>query len=286
MKKAAVVLILLILWIFMTLPFKVSISFDLERDPPLAMEGRTTFRGVNRVPEILGLLERHDTKATFFVTGRVVDRFPSLLNEIGSRGHEIGVHGAFYHDERLKGLSVAEQKEKIGSTAASIQNLTGRAPEGYRAPGHLFDENTILALHDLNFTYDSSAVPSVGGWYLYGHSLYTPAHPYFHGETGILEIPITPVLFDGNLDSLLAYQGTLLTKIELSWAVLKAKVGGAPLVLYLHPGMMTDLENSPKNYRASTSRVHQFEEILSFLDLFNPRYTTLEETARDFSLET
>jgi hypothetical protein len=138
-------------------------------------------------------------------------------------------------------------------------------------------------LEDLNITYDSSVVPSLGGWYLYGHPLYAPSHPYFHRGADVLEIPITPVLFDGNLDSLLAYQGTFITKTELFWAAFKAKVTGVPLVLYLHPGLMTDLENSPKDYRASAARLGDFEGILDFLGLFKPRYVTLEEIAKEYS---
>jgi hypothetical protein len=282
MKKAVVVSILVIL-VFLTLPLDVSISFDLERDPPAATGGEAEFSGIEQIPYILDVMENHGVKATFFVTGRVVHRFPDVINEIDNHGHEIGVHGSFFHDERLKGLPRSEQREKIMATITSIENLIEKAPKGYRAPGHAFDENTIFSLEDLNITYDSSVVPSLGGWYLYGHPLYAPSHPYFHRGADVLEIPITPVLFDGNLDSLLAYQGTFITKTELFWAAFKAKVTGVPLVLYLHPGLMTDLENSPKDYRASAARLGDFEGILDFLGLFKPRYVTLEEIAKEYS---
>ncbi len=276
MKTA--VLLLVFIWAFFAAPLTVSISFDVERDPPAASDGKTSFRGVEGIPLILDILEKHDVKATFFVTGRVADRYPDILSEIYSHGHEVAVHGAYYHDEPLSGLPSERQEEKILATVKAVWNVTGRTPVGYRAPGHLYDDGTLLALRNLNMLYDSSAVPSIGGWYLYGHPLHTKAHPHIH-KTGIVEIPTTPVLFDGNLDSLLAYQGVTVTKVELIWTVLKSKFSRSPMVLYLHPGMMADLENSPKNYRASNKRLEELDRILNFLDKGNVKYVTLEEVA-------
>jgi peptidoglycan/xylan/chitin deacetylase (PgdA/CDA1 family) len=281
--KWAVVISILFIWVFLSLPLDVSISFDLERDPPAATGWEVEFSGIEQIPQLLSVLEKHGAKSTFFVTGRVVHRFPEVITHIDNQGHEIGVHGSFFHDERLKGLPRSRQRDKILATITSIKNLTEKAPTGYRAPGHAFDDATLNSLEDLNITYDSSVVPSLGGWYLYDHPIYAPPHPYYPGGVEVLEIPTTPVLFDGNLDSLLAYQGTLITKAELFWATFKAKVTGTPLVLYLHPGMMANLENSPKDYRASTARLKDFEGILDFLDLFQPRYMTLEEIAKEYS---
>ncbi len=278
MRKHLAASFLAILLILFYAPLDVCISFDLERDPPAASEGKTSFRGIEEIPEVLKILEQHGTRGTFFVTGRVAERFPGQLKELDSLGHEIGVHGGFYHEEKLQGLSMDEQGKRISVTVGEIKDVTGKSPKGFRAPGHLYDENTILSLRDLGFIYDSSSVPSLGGWYLYGHPPYYPYRPY-RLKGGVLEIPISPVLFDGNLDSLLAIQGESITKIELVWALLKSKLSRAPLVLYLHPGMMTDLENSPKNYRASRRRLEEFDRVLNFLDHFNVRYVTLEEVA-------
>jgi peptidoglycan-N-acetylglucosamine deacetylase len=43
-------------------------------------------------PQILDLLERHEARATFFVVGERVARWPGLIKEIIQRGHKIGHH--------------------------------------------------------------------------------------------------------------------------------------------------------------------------------------------------
>ena len=43
-------------------------------------------------PQILDLLERYDARATFFVVGERVARWPKLIAEILRRGHKVGHH--------------------------------------------------------------------------------------------------------------------------------------------------------------------------------------------------
>src|ERR671930_252009 len=45
------------------------------------------------VPRLLELLRRHDMRATFFVPGRVAERYPDRVREILADGHEVGHHG-------------------------------------------------------------------------------------------------------------------------------------------------------------------------------------------------
>lgn len=47
-------------------------------------------------PRLLELLKDEGVKATFFVTGHNVDKYPYICEEIIKHGHEIGEHG-YYH---------------------------------------------------------------------------------------------------------------------------------------------------------------------------------------------
>lgn len=266
-------------------PLYVCVSFDVERDPPAINYGLTSFEGIEKVPDILEVMDRHNARGTFFVTGRVVERFPETVKHIEQRGHEVGVHGGFYHDEEVAGLPAEEQKAKISRTKMRIENVTGKRATGYRAPGHRIDKHTILALEELGFAYDSSVVPGIGGRILYKHGIFSPDTPYhprtddplLPGSADILEIPLTPVFIDGNLDSLLAYQGVTVTKIELFLTAVKYKIKRRPVVLYLHPGLMTDLPNEPLNYRSGEHLIGEFDDALTFLDMLGARYVPLEE---------
>lgn len=44
-------------------------------------------------PRILEILSRHEAKATFFLLGRKIEKYPELANAIARGGHEIGSHG-------------------------------------------------------------------------------------------------------------------------------------------------------------------------------------------------
>src|SRR5262245_37177375 len=50
-------------------------------------------------PKILDVLEQHHVKATFFMMGRNVERFPQIARDVLARGHEIGNHS--YSHPRL-----------------------------------------------------------------------------------------------------------------------------------------------------------------------------------------
>jgi peptidoglycan/xylan/chitin deacetylase (PgdA/CDA1 family) len=204
---------------------------------------------------------------------------------IDVRGHEVGVHGGFYHDEEIAGLPMVEQKEKILQTKTQIENVTGERVLGYRAPGHRLDANTLAALGELGFEYDSSVVPSIGGRVLYKHGIFSPDAPYhprrdtpfLPGDMSLLEIPITPVFINGNLDSLLAYQGAAITRVELLLAALECKIKKKPMVLYLHPGMMAGSSDKASSYRGGEYLISEFDGTLTFLDLLGARYVALEE---------
>ncbi len=284
-KMLGLILIVLPLSVFILKPpLYVSISFDVERDPPAINYGRTSFEGIEKVPELLEVMGKHNAQGTFFVTGRVAEKFPEAVKSIEQRGHEVAAHGGFYHDERIAGLPAEEQKAKILQTKMRIENVTGGRVVGYRAPGHRIDERTILALEELGFAYDSSVVPGIGGRMLYKHNIFSPDAPYHPGNDDpflpggmdILEIPLTPVFINGNLDSLLAYQGSTITQIELFLTAVKCKIQRKPMVLYLHPGLMTDLPNEPLNYRSGEYLIDEFDDTLAFLDLLGARYVPLE----------
>jgi peptidoglycan/xylan/chitin deacetylase (PgdA/CDA1 family) len=50
-------------------------------------------RVVANTHRMMALLDRHGVHGTFFVLGWVAERFPQLVREIHSAGHEIGSHG-------------------------------------------------------------------------------------------------------------------------------------------------------------------------------------------------
>src|ERR1700730_6119746 len=81
---------------------------------------------------LLDLLAEHDARATFFVLGWVADRSPELVREISQHGHEIASHGSDHR--RLTTLSKDEFRESVRSSKRVLEDVTGHAVFGYRAP--------------------------------------------------------------------------------------------------------------------------------------------------------
>ena len=65
-------------------------------------------------PEVLNILARHGARATFFVIGSLVEKYPQIFQQIVSAGHTVANHT--WRHENLAGLTKAEFDETIGRT--------------------------------------------------------------------------------------------------------------------------------------------------------------------------
>lgn len=79
--------------------------------------------GEEYLPAILSALEQHDSKATFFITGRFAAKFPGLVKQIADQGHEIGNHG--YSHPHPDNISKRENQREIKSTEEVLKNCCG-----------------------------------------------------------------------------------------------------------------------------------------------------------------
>ena len=83
-------------------------------------------------PTLLDLLDRHETRASFFLIGRHVRAFPELAKEIAARGHTIGNHTDTH--SRLTFLSPRRISEELSRCYEAIERATGRKTQWMRPP--------------------------------------------------------------------------------------------------------------------------------------------------------
>jgi len=115
---------------------------------------------VEAVTPILDLLDRYDTKATFFVVGTVARRYSQVVRTIFEKGHEIASHS--YSHLTLHELGKERFEEEISKSIKVLESITGEKPIGFRAPTFSVDNSTRWALEILKrhgFKYDSSVFP-------------------------------------------------------------------------------------------------------------------------------
>jgi peptidoglycan-N-acetylglucosamine deacetylase len=96
--------------------------------------------------ELLEVLHREHVPATFFVVGKMADRYPHLVHEIDRQGHELANHT--YNHYRLSKLDNEVVMHELDLTRDSLRRITGRDIRLYRPPGGDFTRRTLrLASH-------------------------------------------------------------------------------------------------------------------------------------------
>jgi len=148
---------------------------------------------------ILDLLDAHETKATFFTLGWIAERYPQLVRDIVSRGHELASHG--YGHQRASDLSREAFAEDVGRAKKMLEDLGGVAVKGYRAPSFSIGTGNLWAfdvLQEAGYRYSSSVYPIAHDHYGMPDS---PRFAYPVRE-GLLEVPVTTLrMFNRNLPS-------------------------------------------------------------------------------------
>lgn len=109
---------------------------------------------------LLELLASHGTRGTFFVLGWIAKRHPALVREIAGSGHEVASHG--WGHEKVTTLSPESFRASIRDSRRALEDLTGAAVFGYRAPSFSIVRGVEWALETLveeGYRYDSSLFP-------------------------------------------------------------------------------------------------------------------------------
>lgn len=86
--------------------------------------------------EILAILRQHNIKATFFVVGENILRYPDLMSEIINEGHQIGNH-TMHHTDGFK-VSTTEYIRDVEQCQRIIETFTTQQVKIMRPPhGHI-----------------------------------------------------------------------------------------------------------------------------------------------------
>ena len=87
-------------------------------------------------PAVLRALDERGAKATFFLVGEQVERYPSLAAEIADAGHSIAVHG--HRHRNMLRLSPGQLRDDLDRAVTTISEATGTMPTIYRPPYGIF----------------------------------------------------------------------------------------------------------------------------------------------------
>jgi polysaccharide deacetylase family protein (PEP-CTERM system associated) len=191
-------------------------------------------RAEANVQRILGWLDAHGAKATFFTLGWIAERHPGIVREIVARGHELASHG--YGHQRASDQTRVEFSDDIVRAKKLLEDIGGVAVRGYRAPSFSINRQNLWALdciREAGYAYSSSIYPV-------RHDHYgMPDAPRFAHEAlpNLIEVPPTTVdLLNRNWPAAGGGWFRLLPYEVSRWLLQRVnRVDGEPCMFYFHP---------------------------------------------------
>lgn len=140
----------------------ITVNFDAEsvdrKDVPEgALWGRYAFGRYGAqigAARLLEAFDRYGIRATFFIPGYDAERYPEVMERIARANHEVAGHGYLHED--FSSLSASEQREVLGRSEKTLEEVFGRRPAGWRAPSGLMTSETRSLLIERGYRYDSS----------------------------------------------------------------------------------------------------------------------------------
>lgn len=100
-------------------------------------------------PAILDCLAKVNGKATFFVIGIHLEKYPNIAKRIIAEHHEIGNHT--FHHPMLANMSEAEIEAELLKQEEAIKQYLDVTPTVFRPPFFSFDEKVEAIVHRLGY---------------------------------------------------------------------------------------------------------------------------------------
>lgn len=209
---------------------------------------------------VLDIAARTGTTGTFFILGWVAERYPHLVHEIQSAGHEIGCHSMWH--QLVYDLGPERFRRDLVEARDILEDTTGVPVTLYRSPSFSITQRSTWALQILReegFCIDSSI------------------YPIRHDRYGIPTAPLEPYLIDTPAGGIREFPGMVsevagmrlpvggggylrLFPWWLTHVLLKrVRQQGRPLNVYIHPWEFDP--EQPRIAASMTSRFRHYQNL-------------------------
>lgn len=210
----------------------------------------SSYRGIESgLPKLVTLLKQKNIVATFFVTGDVARRYPSIIRELASNGHEIGCHGDTH--ARFDQMSAQQAEAEIRSATETLRHFYPVV--SFRAPNLQFPRKYLGILSDNGYHIDSSEARHKKPWLK------------VHTESGLLRVPVSTT-------SLVLRLSPRLRNLFLSQMK-------DPVVLFVHPWEYVDLQKENLRFdcrwRTGDFSLNAIAETLTYFQTKGASFQTL-----------
>lgn len=139
--------------------------YSVARDDNVISVSFDASWGGDKTMAILDILDQYNAKATFYLVGIWVDKFPELVKEIADRGHEIGNHSATH--AHMPQLSESQMRKELEDCTAMIEKITGKRTTLFRPPYGDYNSKVVTVCRDAGYEVVQWSVDSLD-WKNYG----------------------------------------------------------------------------------------------------------------------
>ena len=139
--------------------------YSVDTDKPVLALTFDSAWGDEDLQDILSILEKHDAKATFFVTGEWATSYPEAIRLIDHSGHEIANHGNSH--KHMPQISKLEMAKEIQDCHNVLYNLIGKDMTLFRAPYSDWNSDVVYITHSMGYSAINHSVDSLD-WKDYG----------------------------------------------------------------------------------------------------------------------
>ncbi len=96
--------------------------------------------------QLIEILEKYKVKATFFVVGEWVDKYPESVRALSDAGHEVMNHSNT-HPHMTK-LSKEKMRQELTECNNKIEAVTGKKPNLFRAPYGDYNNDVVGTMRE------------------------------------------------------------------------------------------------------------------------------------------
>nr|MDK2851504.1 peptidoglycan-N-acetylglucosamine deacetylase [Candidatus Cloacimonadota bacterium] len=223
------------------------------------------------MPALLDIYAKYNVRSTFFFTAYIAKLYPEIVKMIIKDGHEVASHGKSHLKENgFDIMPLTKQKDHLEYSKKLLEDISGQEVVSFRAPALRVNNDTVRALIETGFKFDSSVASqrfdffmSFGGikklkW------LYSPRLPYrvaennifMKGQSSLIEIPLTALVTP--------YVGTTMRLMPKYTALQRwilhqeSKLTGKPMVFDIHPNELIDESGDARNIERRSSNPIQY----------------------------
>ena len=121
--------------------------YCVEKDQKVCSISFDAAWGNEDTQQLVDILEQYQVKATFFVVGDWVTKYPESVKALHDAGHEVMTHSdnhAHYND-----LSGEEIVADVNASCDKIEEVTGVRPTLIRCPYGEYDDHVITAIRGM-----------------------------------------------------------------------------------------------------------------------------------------